>query len=80
MKALDDSGSCRNLLPVQEEIRSFFKSRGFLKDPATLETSYNHRAFCEPLVPQIFRPDVQKRMIDFQPAWVTRGGCGLKLS
>jgi hypothetical protein len=80
MKALDDSGSCRNLLPVQEEIRRFFISRGLLKEPTTLVTSYNHRAFCEPLVPQIFRTDVQKRMADFQPAWVTRGGCGLKLS
>jgi len=80
MKALDDSGSCKNLLPVQEEIQAFFKARNILKDPTTLETSYNHRAFCEPLVSQIFRADVQKRMADFQPAWVTRGGCGLRLT
>jgi hypothetical protein len=80
MKALEDSGSCRNLLPVQDEIRGFFRTRNILKDPTTLETSYNHRAFCEPLVPQIFRADVQERMTDFEPAWVTRGGCGIKLS
>lgn len=80
MNALDDTGCCRNLLPVQEEIRRFFKSRGLLKDPTTLETSYNHRAFCEPLEPKIFRPDVQKRMKDFVPAWVIRGGGGLKVA
>jgi hypothetical protein len=79
MKALDESGDCMNLGPVQSEIREFFRSRALLKDPMALETSYNHRAFCEPLVPQIFRADVQKRMAEFQPAWVSRGGCGLKL-
>ena len=80
MKALDDSGTCRNLLPVQDAIKAFFQSYGILKDTKTLETGYNHRAFCEPLIPQIFRASVQQRMKDFQPAWVTRGGCGLKLS
>lgn len=80
MKALDDSGHCRNLRPVQDAVREFVRSYGILKDPMTLETGYNHRVFCEPLNPQLFRPAVQQRMEDFQPAWVTRGGCGLKLS
>ena len=80
MKAIDDSGNCRDLLPVQDEIKTFFRSRGILKDPTTLETSYNPRAFCEPLIPHLFRPSVQKRMKEFQPAWMIRGGCGLKLS
>ena len=77
MKGLDDSGNCRNLKPVQEEMRTFFRNRGLLKDPTTLETSYNPRVFCEPLTYEIFRDDVQQRMRDFDPRWVQLGGCGL---
>lgn len=80
IKALDDSGNCRNLEPVQTEIQSFLTNRGLLKDPSALTANYNPRAFCEPLMPDIFREDVLKRMTGFDPAWVTRGGCGLKLS
>lgn len=77
LPALDDSGACRNLRPTQEVVRAFFLKRKLLKDPSALETKYNHRSFCDPLMPQIFRPEVQERMAKFQPAWVTRGGCGL---
>jgi hypothetical protein len=80
MKALEDSGHCRNLRPVQDAVMEFVRSYGILKDPMTLETGYNHRVFCEPLNLHLFRPSVQQRMKDFEPAWVTRGGCGLKLS
>jgi hypothetical protein len=79
MKALDDSGNCRNLAPIQEEMQAFFTSRGLLKDTTALKEHYNPRAFCEPLNPEIFRDDVQKRMTDFTPAWIERGGCGLNL-
>jgi hypothetical protein len=79
MPALDDSGACRNLRPAQQAIRAFFRGAKILKDPSTLEKGYNPRAFCDPLVAQIFRPEVQQRMSNFQPAWVTRGGCGLDL-
>jgi hypothetical protein len=79
MPGLDDFGNCRNLRPIQEAIRAFFRGSKILKDPAALEKKYNPRAFCDPLVPQIFRPEVQKRMKEFQPAWVTLGGCGLDM-
>ena len=80
IRALDESGACRNLQPIQTAIKDFFRQSKLLKDPATLEASYNHRAFCDPLKPQVFRPEVQERMANFEPAWVTRGGCGLKLT
>jgi hypothetical protein len=80
IRALDETDSCKNLLPVQDEIKAFLRNRRVLKDPTTLETSYNHRALCEPILSQIFRRDVQDRMDKFQPAWVTRGGCGLTLT
>jgi hypothetical protein len=80
IRALDESGVCRNLLPIQEAVQQFFRQSKLIKDPATLETSYNHRAFCAPLNPHVFRPEVQERMANFQPAWVTRGGCGLNLT
>lgn len=79
MPALEDSGASRNLRKIQHAVRAFFRAAKILKDPSTLEKKYNPRAFCEPLVAQIFRPEVQQRMSDFQPAWVTRGGCGLDL-
>ena len=79
MPALEDSGACRNLRPAQEAVRAFFRKEKILHDPRALETKYNHRAFCDPLVPQIFRPEVQQRMASFEPAWVTRGGCGLDI-
>ena len=77
IRALNESGACRNLQPIQQAANEFFRRSKILKDPATLEASYNHRAFCDPLNPQVFRPEVQERMANFQPAWVTRGGCGL---
>lgn len=80
IRALNDSGTCRNLRPIQEAVKEFFRKSTILKDPTTLETGYNHRAFCDPLNPQVFRPEVQERMANFQPAWVTRGGCGLDLT
>ena len=80
MPALENSGACRNLRPAQEAVRDFFRREKILTNSAALETKYNHRAFCDPLVPQIFRPEVQQRMANFQPAWVTRGGCGLDIN
>ncbi|MEY4667908.1 MAG: hypothetical protein RL518_607 [Pseudomonadota bacterium] len=77
IKALDDSGNCKELGSIQSEIRAFLRGHKFLKDPKVLETNYNPRAFCEPLVEHLFRPDVRKRMAEFKPAWVIRGGCGL---
>jgi hypothetical protein len=77
VKALDDSGQCRDLKPIQRAVNMFFREHNLLKDPNIPETSFRPRAFCEPLDPLLFRPEVRSRMVNYQPAWIERGGCGL---
>jgi HD superfamily phosphohydrolase len=75
-KALDEAGDCIDLRAAQLALKEHLCKSNLLVEPSCLER-YNPRAFCAPFETHLFKPEVQARMSNFEPAWITRGGCGL---
>lgn len=75
-RALDENGQCINLGPARRVARHFFENSRLLKNPASLD-NYDPRAFVTPLDSSRLKPENKVRIDALEPAWITRGGCGL---